>query len=280
MVATPSNLTYGTINGKFYLTQLDSADVGREPDYAAASGTVTFTPTVNSYKNLAIPALFLTIPVQATIDSLGDLRDSQGALGVVLVATNNPDLVPKDWTYTVTINLVGATPLSFPLLVTGGANIDLAVVAPAATSSGTAVVVSSSDRILAQQAAAAAQQSADAAAASAASVGGGGGGGLNTEQVQDVVGTFISGGGYVSVVYDDTANTMVVSSTSALATALSNKQDATTAALKALVPSYRDKNETTGVWPARATGYHHDIARGTEPGPLDSVAGDERSIPR
>lgn len=176
MVATPSNLTYGTITGKFYLTQLDSNDVGREPDYAAATGTVTFTPTVNSYKNLAAPAMFLTVPVTAVIDALGDLRDSQGALGVVLVATNNPDLQPRDWTYTVTINITGATPISFPLLVTGGSTIDLAIAAPAATSAGTAVVVSSSDRIAAQLAATQAAQSAAAAAASAASVGGGSGG--------------------------------------------------------------------------------------------------------
>jgi hypothetical protein len=51
-------------------------------------------------------------------------------------------------------------------------------------------------------------------------------------------------------------------------------------AQKANVPSTRVKNETTGVWPARATGYAYDIARGTDPGPLDTVDGDWRAIPR
>jgi hypothetical protein len=217
-VTTPVNLTYGVVNGKFYSTLIDSNDAGREPDFTASSGTVTFTPAVPNYKNLAIPALIMTTPVTGTIDALGDLRDSQNSLGVYLVASNNVDLVPKDWTYTVTISVTGAAPITFPLLVQGGGTYDLTVVSPAATSAGTAIVVSSADRILAQQAAIAAQASADAAAASAAS--GGGGGGLNVEQVQDTVGSFLTGSGYVQIVYNDAANTLVASEHSSLTTAL------------------------------------------------------------
>jgi hypothetical protein len=219
-VTPPANLTYGTITGKFFLTQLDSADTGREPDYIPASGNVTFTPAVSSYKNLSLPAFFATIPVVATIDASGDLRDSQGGLGVYLVATNNPEMVPRDWTYTVTITLTGQSPISFPILVTGGSTTDLTIAAPVATSAGTAIVVSSSDRIAAQAAATAAQASADAAAASAAAAAGGGGGGLDTEAVQDAVGAMTSGSGYVSVTYNDAAGTLVVAGSAALTTAL------------------------------------------------------------
>jgi hypothetical protein len=51
-------------------------------------------------------------------------------LGVYLVATNNPEMVPRDWTYTVSITLTGQSPISFPLLVTGGSTIDLTIAAP------------------------------------------------------------------------------------------------------------------------------------------------------
>jgi hypothetical protein len=219
-VTPPADLTYGTITGKFFLTQLDSADTGREPDYIPAAGSVTFTPSVPTYKNLSVPALFATIPVVATIDASGDLRDSQGGLGVYLVATNNPDMVPRDWTYTVSISLTGQSPITFPLLVTGGATIDLTIAAPAATSAGTAIVVSSSDRVAAQAAAAAAAQSAADAAASAAAAAGGGGGGLDTEAVQDVVGAMTTGTGYVTVTYNDGANTLTITGSTALTTAL------------------------------------------------------------
>lgn len=221
MVDTPINLTYGTVTGKFLLTVLDSIDVDRYPDYVPASGTVTFTPSILVYKNLALPATFITSPVVCDIDMFGDLRDPNGGLGVVLVATDNPDLQPRDWTYIVTISASGHS-ASFPISVTGGATIDITSVSPAVSSAGTAVIVSSADRILAQaaavtateKAAAAAQSAIDAAAAVE---------GLDEEAVQDVVGTMTSGTGYVSVTYSDGAGTLVIGSTTALQTALDAK---------------------------------------------------------
>lgn len=312
MVAAPANLTYGTVTGTFLLTVLDSGDADRYPDYIAATGTVTFTPDVRVYKNLALPATFVTSPVVCTIDSFGDLRDPSGALGVVLVATDNPNLQPRDWTYTVTISASGHS-ASFPITVMGGATVDITSVSPAASSSGTAIVVSSADRILAQQAAAAAAQSAiDAAAAS---------GGLNTEAAQDVVGAMTSGTGYVSVTYNDGAGTLVIASTAALTTDLAAKAPLASPALtgnptaptptagdndtsiattafvtggiatavgtksdKTASAGFRIKSGVTDVgagpgWPVRPTGYTTVVAIGADPSPTDSVAGDVRWIP-
>ena len=214
MVDAPVNLTYGTVTGKYFLSVLDSVDADRYPDYIAATGTVTFTPSVRSYKNLSIPATFATNAITCTVDSFGDLRDPSGALGVVLVASDNAAMQPRDWTYNVQVN-VGGSVESFPLLVTGGSVIDLTIVGPATSSAGTAVVVSSADRVLAQAAAAAAAQSAiDAASAS---------GGLDVEAAQDMVGAMTSATGYASVTYNDGAGTLVIGTTTALQTALDGK---------------------------------------------------------
>jgi hypothetical protein len=160
-ISPPSNLTYGTVVGKFYVTGLDSADVGREPDFSAAIGTVSFKPDVLSYKNLSVPATFINTTVTAVIDSNGDMRDTQGNLGVYLIATDNDDLQPRDWTYTVTVSVSGVV-YTFPLHVLGGETTDLTFASPAVTTPGTVVVVSHEDALVAQAAAAEAVAAAEA----------------------------------------------------------------------------------------------------------------------
>jgi hypothetical protein len=251
VIEAPVNLTYGTVTGKFIQTVLDQADVDRNPDYIPAVGTVTFKPDVTFYRNLALPAFFTTNTIQCTIDSNGDMRDAQGGLGVVLVATDNADLSPRDWTYTCTVSASG-TVYSFPIRVNGGTTQDIAIISPVPSTPGVQVVVTSADRIAAQAAAASAAASAAAAAASAGGLTAGGimnvhvnsaaaillsktaddiastgrlamtnaertklSGltGWTTEQIQDLVGTFIVEGVGIDVNYDDTANTLTISNT-------------------------------------------------------------------
>jgi len=47
MADIPSNLSYGTVTGRFLLAYADSNDVGSNPDAVPAQGTVYFTPSPN-----------------------------------------------------------------------------------------------------------------------------------------------------------------------------------------------------------------------------------------
>lgn len=214
-ITPPGTYTYGTVVGRFLKTIVDSADADRYPDVIASTGTVTFTPKVAYYKNLTLPATFITTSVVGTLDSAGYLIDSLGALGVVLTDPSSPGISPSGWTYAVSMSIDGKTLPSFDITVAGGTTIDLTTVMPAAISTGTVTIVTEASRLAAEAAAAAAAQSAiDAANAS---------GGLNTEAAQDVVGAMVVGSGYVSTTYNDAAGTLTIASTSALTTDLAAK---------------------------------------------------------
>lgn len=151
-ITPPENYLYGTVVGRFLSTIVDSADVDRYPDVTAATGSITFTPKVSYYKNLTLPATFITIPVVGTLDSSGYLRDSQNQLGVVLTDPSSPGISPAGWTYSVSMTISGKTLPSFDITVVGGETIDLTLVMPAAVSAGTVTIVSEAARIAAEDA--------------------------------------------------------------------------------------------------------------------------------
>lgn len=140
-MALPANVTYGKIVGRYLLAVADTADVDLNPDAVPASGTVTFTP--GPTKLLITPSTphttIVPLPVVCTFDpTTGDLLGPNGLAGVWLVATDNPDTVPIDWTYRVRIEFDGLpTPVTFDIAVPGGVTADLTTLTPVPTSTGT-----------------------------------------------------------------------------------------------------------------------------------------------
>jgi hypothetical protein len=108
----------------------------RGPDGRGLQGTVTFSgPGLLTFPEAD---LFIAGPVVARLDE-------NGAFEVVLPATDNPDMNPSDWSYTVKENLTGVTGArTYALLLpadTPGGEIDLADVAPADPTTPTYVPV-------------------------------------------------------------------------------------------------------------------------------------------
>lgn len=130
----PTNLGYGTVVGRFLLAYADGSDVDINPDGVAAMGSIFFVPSVNAVRNpTATPAPVTIMPatVECTLDSEGYLVGPQGSRGVRLISTNDPDIVPNNWYWTVKFKLTdqGGTPLNGldnkMLTLTGGETIDL-----------------------------------------------------------------------------------------------------------------------------------------------------------
>jgi len=155
-VTPPSNIGYGTVEGQFLLDINDSADAGTEPDFLAATGTIVFTASVPKVQDATAspnPVTVVRSPITGVLDAQGYLcvrlaDGSAGARGVKLVATDDEDLNPTGWTWTVTYKLFGpdsgiqlTAPAKHSIEVPEGETVDLTLVAPVATSTGEAMVV-------------------------------------------------------------------------------------------------------------------------------------------
>lgn len=145
MANIPSNLSYGTVSGRFIVAYQDSADSGSEPDAIPAAGSVFFTPSVNILKDidaLPDPVSILPVAIEATLDSEGYLCGYGTTRGIRLIATDDEDANPVDWTWGVEFRLTDANgnpfsiePFSFSL--PGGTEVDLTVAAPVPSANGT-----------------------------------------------------------------------------------------------------------------------------------------------
>lgn len=142
----PSNVSYGTVTGRFLLAYDDSTDLDLFPDGAAAKGYVLFTPSPIFLKNTTAspaPATILPATVQCSLDSEGYILGTHGGRGVRLVATDDPDNNPQDWTWKVTFRLTDQsdTPVrtipDFSFELPGGETVDLTSVAPMPDANGT-----------------------------------------------------------------------------------------------------------------------------------------------
>lgn len=165
-ITPPENLAYATITHRLLRTYVDTGDPDRYPDIRAAEdATVVVTPRVTQYKNLALPATFITTSHRGTYDAAGYLRDEQGNLGLVVTAPDGAAISPNGWQYTVQITAAGTTFPSFPITVHAGGTYDLTTLAPAAPVPGVVTIVSEQSRIIAEQAAAEVRAIADNLAA-------------------------------------------------------------------------------------------------------------------
>jgi hypothetical protein len=149
MANIPSNLSYGTVTGRFIVAYQDSDDAGLEPDAIPAAGSIFFTASPKLIKNITAepdPVSILPAVVEATLDSEGYLCGFGTTRGIVLVATDDPDGNPVDWTWRADFRLtdftgasISVNPFSFEL--PGGTAVDLTVASPVADADGTFYIV-------------------------------------------------------------------------------------------------------------------------------------------
>lgn len=175
-ISPPSNVSYGTVIWRSASVEIDSNDASDLPDFNAITGTITFTPTVNQVIDATAvpnPITLFGLPVVANIGPNGylgvQIDSSTFVPSVKLLATDDHDLNPYNWAYTVTYSLRAANgrPLTLKshlIYVPTNGTVDLSTVIPPAS----ATPLGTSQATAAANAAAA---SAAAAAASAASAG-------------------------------------------------------------------------------------------------------------
>lgn len=111
-MALPANLTTVEVTGRY----IDASG-------AAVRGSVTFTldtPLLDAGASTIIIETDYTVALDAT-----------GSFAVDLPATNDPDVDPNGWTWTLTPNFDGADPLTFALPTNLGPSVDVTVLAPA-----------------------------------------------------------------------------------------------------------------------------------------------------
>jgi hypothetical protein len=122
------NITYGTITGRFLLAYTDGPDGDTDLDWVACKGSVLFTPSPAFLKNSTLNVTFMPATVEAQLDA-------QGYINVKLLATDNQNNVPSDWTWQADFRLTDAEGIptrgvdSFSFHVIGGTTEDLADIA-------------------------------------------------------------------------------------------------------------------------------------------------------
>jgi hypothetical protein len=149
LIPLPTNVGYGTVTGRFILAYKDSADSGLEPDAEPAKGYVIFTASpIKLLDSTALdgstlaPVTILPAPVTADLDSSGYIIGYSGNRGVRLVATNDTQLNPSNWTWKVDFRLTDEAdvPVSLPSFSFGlpeGTTVDLTTVSPVPGANGT-----------------------------------------------------------------------------------------------------------------------------------------------
>lgn len=142
-MALPSNISYGLITGRFLQAVGDSAaDSDRFPDGLPITGMkIRFTASVSVAKNASAtpPATVFFQPIEVVTDVDGDIIDANGEKGIYLVATNDPDLTPTNFTYNVYVKgpvNSGISDITFNISVPAGSTIDLATAVPVPSNPG------------------------------------------------------------------------------------------------------------------------------------------------
>lgn len=142
----PSNVSYGTVVGRFLLAYADGVDVDSNPDGVAAQGTVLFTPSAAYIKNVTGSGANSTIipaTIECSLNADGYIVGPDGNQGVRLIATDDPDNNPVDWTWRVDLRLTSpdGTPVrtaqAFHIEIPGGTTTDLSVASPVQAANGT-----------------------------------------------------------------------------------------------------------------------------------------------
>lgn len=181
MAALPTNISTGRVVGQYGYDVVDGSDPDDEPDFVPTQGALAFSASVTKVLDATAspnPVTIIRQPIPAVLDDDGyvctpNADGSAGARGVRLIATDDPDLNPVNWKWTVSFafkNPAGngiKVPEPFSFYLPSGATIDLTTVTPA---DGADEIGEAAATAAAAQAAASAAAALDAAEAAAAAV--------------------------------------------------------------------------------------------------------------
>jgi hypothetical protein len=148
-MALPSNVGYGTVVARFLLAYADGSDSDAYPDGVPAKGSVFFNPSPAFLKDAAAspnPVTIVPSRVEATLNSNGYLLGPDGSQGIRLVATNDSDLNPVNWTWEAEFAITDeiGTPIkldAFSFSLPQGTTVDLTALSPVPDSNGTFYLV-------------------------------------------------------------------------------------------------------------------------------------------
>lgn len=151
----PSNVSFGTVRFRLVSVTLTSGDADGYANSVPLSGiTVRFTPSVKVLLNSTAspaPVTMVMTPITCTTDSSGYLRNpGDDTLGVKLVATDDPDNEPAQWTYSVTFAGAGTENLDpFSIDVPTGSDRYLTLITPISSSTGVSLSKAAADTAIA-----------------------------------------------------------------------------------------------------------------------------------
>jgi hypothetical protein len=168
MTDLPGNVSVCGVKGTFAYARLVAGDADGVMDLVPVVGlvvTLTASPTYLLNATASPKALVIVPePLALVTDSNGDLRDVDGNATAYVIASDDVDLNPHDWTYTVSFSGPGSDKFrAYSAAFPGGTTVDLSLITPIPSALGISVSVAQ-----AAEAAAAAYATAAAASASTA----------------------------------------------------------------------------------------------------------------
>lgn len=104
----PADVGFGLVKGKFGWADITALDDDGLPDLIPATNLViTFIPKVNVLidTDVSDPVSIGMRPIVCAVDGAGYLIDPRGQRGIHLIATNDTDLNPTGWVYSVTFRI-------------------------------------------------------------------------------------------------------------------------------------------------------------------------------
>nr|DAW17374.1 MAG TPA: collagen alpha 1(VIII) chain protein [Caudoviricetes sp.] len=146
MAALPGNVSYGTVKGRFLLAYADGSDTpDQNPDALPVQGFVILTPSVISLKNVnaSPPVTILPSEIVCDIDSEGYLLGQDGQRDIRLIATDDTDNNPVNWTWQAEYRFTDSNgakidvPAPFSFSLPSDQTVDLTAVIPVQDSNGT-----------------------------------------------------------------------------------------------------------------------------------------------
>lgn len=148
-MALPTNVDYGTVVGQFLLAYGDGVDADVYPDGVPAKGSIYFRPSPTKLLDAGAspnPVTILPAVVECTLDNDGYLLGPDGTRGVNLVATDDTDLNPQDWTWLVEYRLtdqddVPVSVASYSIELPASTTVDLTTASPVPSADGTYYLV-------------------------------------------------------------------------------------------------------------------------------------------
>jgi hypothetical protein len=206
MPSLPSDVGYGRVHGTFLEVVADGTDLDDLPDAKAPQGSVTFTPSIKYAVHDGQNITVLLKPITASVDKV------TGFFATKLLATNDPQLNPTNFTYAVKFNIIDLAIPGFSISVAEGTDVDITELIPVAINNGTLTLRgpagdSAYETWLSLGNTGTPQQFLDSLKGAD---GTGGSGGTDVEVVRDTIAAALGASGLVTVTANDVANTITI----------------------------------------------------------------------